>query len=343
MSALQTLMEMGFSENSVKKALAVTGGGGVELAMEWLLAHADDPGINEPPTEGEAGHTVGSEEEKMETEAVEGSGDAEEPVDAEGEKDEEKKDQTAEEAKSIKCDECGKLFRTSEEVEFHAVKSGHSSFSESTEEKKPLTEEEKRQKKKELEDKIRQRRKEREQLEEKEAWEREKKRIQMGQEIAERKRSQQEQEMKRIAEERRKEKLEDKLARQRVKEQIERDKQARKEKFANKGEGGSQTSVSLPKSQPAAVAQPAQKKEYSTTRLQIRLPSGTPLVQEFKAKESLSAVRLWISLNHQDELPADAPFKLSTSFPRKIFSDEDMDKPLDVLGLVPSAVLMVTK
>lgn len=42
--------------------------------------------------------------------------------------------------------------------------------------------------KRELEDKIRQRRKEREQQEEKEAWEREKKRIQMGQEIAERKR-----------------------------------------------------------------------------------------------------------------------------------------------------------
>lgn len=41
---------------------------------------------------------------------------------------------------------CGKLFKTSEEVEFHAVKSGHTNFSESTEEKKPLTEEEKQQK-----------------------------------------------------------------------------------------------------------------------------------------------------------------------------------------------------
>ena len=41
---------------------------------------------------------------------------------------------------------CGKLFQTNEEVEFHAVKSGHSNFSESTEEKKPLTEEEKLQK-----------------------------------------------------------------------------------------------------------------------------------------------------------------------------------------------------
>lgn len=46
-----------------KKALAVTGGGGVEQAMEWLLAHADDPGINDPPAEdvtgAAAGHSLG--------------------------------------------------------------------------------------------------------------------------------------------------------------------------------------------------------------------------------------------------------------------------------------------
>lgn len=39
---------------------------------------------------------------------------------------------------------CGKLFRTEDEVQFHAVKSGHTNFSESTDEIKPLTEEEKR-------------------------------------------------------------------------------------------------------------------------------------------------------------------------------------------------------
>ncbi|XP_042228110.1 UBX domain-containing protein 1-like isoform X2 [Homarus americanus] len=333
MSALQTLIEMGFSENSVKKALSATGGGGIEQAMEWLLAHADDPGINDPPAEEAPAPTTKTEEEKMDTTTTEGK---EAGAGEEG---------TAEEegAKSIKCDDCGKLFQTSEEVEFHAVKSGHSNFSESTEEKKPLTEEEKLLKKRTLEDKIRQRRREREMEEEKEARDRERKRIQMGQEIAERKRNMQDQELKRIAEERKKEKMEDKIARQKVKEEIERDRQARKEMFGNKGEEKSQAASVAPKPQPAPAAQTAPKKEYTTARLQIRLPSGTPLVQEFKAKESLSAVRLWISLNRQDGLPADAPFNLSMSFPRKVFSEEDMDKPLDILGLVPSAVLMVTK
>nr|XP_045581278.1 UBX domain-containing protein 1-like isoform X1 [Procambarus clarkii] len=355
MTALQTLMEMGFSENSAKKALAVTGGGGIEQAMEWLLAHADDPGINDPPAEAEAGHSVGSKpDEKMETDVPEGQESVEEKGSGEGKetgvqqesgegKSGEGEDETNEGAKSIKCDDCGKLFKSSEEVEFHAIKSGHSNFSESTEEKKPLTAEEKQEKKRLLEEKIKQRRKEREQEEEKEARDRERKRIQMGQEITERKRIMQEQEMKRIAEDRRREKLEDKIARQKVKDQIERDRLARKEMFANKGEGGSQATVAPPKPQPTPVPQPTQKKEYTTARLQIRLPSGTPLVQEFKAKEALSAVRLWIGLNRQDGLPADAPFKLSTSFPRKVFSDEDMDKPLDVLGLVPSAVIMVSK
>ena len=33
-------------------------------------------------------------------------------------------------AKSIKCEDCGRLFRTQVEVEFHAAKSGHLNFSE---------------------------------------------------------------------------------------------------------------------------------------------------------------------------------------------------------------------
>lgn len=45
----------------------------------------------------------------------------------------------------MRCDECLRLFKTNLEVEFHAAKSGHANFSESTEEKKPLTEDEKKE------------------------------------------------------------------------------------------------------------------------------------------------------------------------------------------------------
>lgn len=83
---------------------------------------------------------------------------------------------------------CQKLFKSTLEVEYHATKSGHDSFSESLEEKKPLTEEEKKEKLKLLEDKLKLKRKEREEQEKREAVEREKNRIRSGKEMAEAKR-----------------------------------------------------------------------------------------------------------------------------------------------------------
>ena len=102
--------------------------------------------------------------------------------------------------------------------------------------------------------------------------------------------------------------------------------------------------VSKPTPAPAPVtpvAESGEKKEYEEARLQIRLPDGSAMVHAFKAKETLSAVRLYVELNRKDGLAG--PVKLMTSFPRKVFNDEEYETPLDVLGLVPSAVLMVCK
>ena len=65
-----------------------------------------------------------------------------------------KAEQAAEEARSLVCNECGKLFRGTAQAEFHASKSGHQDFAESTEEIKPLTEEEKAAKLAELREKA---------------------------------------------------------------------------------------------------------------------------------------------------------------------------------------------
>lgn len=43
----------------------------------------------------------------------------------------------------------------------------------------------------------------------------------------------------------------------------------------------------------------------------------------------LAAVRVYIELNRTD---GNAPFCLMTSFPRKVFSNDDYEKPLDQLG-----------
>lgn len=49
-------------------------------------------------------------------------------------------------ARSIKCADCGKMMANEALAQYHAEKSGHTNFEESTEAIKPLTEEERKQK-----------------------------------------------------------------------------------------------------------------------------------------------------------------------------------------------------
>jgi len=67
---------------------------------------------------------------------------------------EEKAADAAAQAQSLVCNDCGKKMRGVAEAEYHATKSGHENFSESTDEIKPLTEEEKRQKLQDLREKM---------------------------------------------------------------------------------------------------------------------------------------------------------------------------------------------
>lgn len=120
----------------------MTGNKGVEPAMEWLLAHIDDP----IPDESIAGTSTISSPNDETTPGTETLVLKPEP----------ESEAEAQLAKSIKCNECDRLFKTQTEVEFHAAKSGHVDFSESTEEKKPLTEEQKREQLALLETKLKQ-------------------------------------------------------------------------------------------------------------------------------------------------------------------------------------------
>jgi len=243
-------------------------------------------------------------------------------------------------AKSLKCEECNKLFRSSEEVEFHAAKTGHSNFSESTEEKKPLTEEEKKEQLKKVEELMRQKRKDREEKEKAEQLEQEKRRIQSGKELASIRKKLEDEAIKKLAEERRREKEEERKARQRVKDMIAQDKLDRKKNSAA-STVAAVTATTVP-SQPQTV--PSAPKEYTETRIQIRLTNGSTLTHTFGTKEQLASIRLFIEMNRTDVDPAgNNRFKLQTNFPRHVFTEEEYEKPLDSLGLVPSAVLIVSR
>lgn len=236
-----------------------------------------------------------------------------------------------------------RLFKNQVEVEFHAAKSGHSSFSESTEEKKPLTEEEKKEQLARLEEKLRSKRAEREAQEKRDALEKEKMRIKSGKDMSEAKRNLEEIEMKKLIEQRKREKEEEKRARDRVRAQIESDKAARREQLAAlTGKAAPIPTVTPTPTAPttmSADSTPKAPKSYANTRIQVRLPDGSTLVETFDVKEPLSAVRLFVQLKQG----TDNPFTLMTTFPRKVYDNDDYEKPLEALGLVPTAVLIVTK
>uniref|UniRef100_A0A8C5WL38 UBX domain protein 1 n=1 Tax=Leptobrachium leishanense TaxID=445787 RepID=A0A8C5WL38_9ANUR len=288
-SALESLLEMGFTQTRAKKALAATGNQGIESAMDWLVEHEEDPDIEE--------------EAPVETPET-----AETPEEPESE-------------------------RSAEDMDTGAGRA-------------PLTEEEKEKQTKRMMELIAQKQKEREEREKREQIEQEKQRRKHGQELLAIKQRLQEQEMQKLADDRRKEKLEEMKAKERVREKIARDKAERARRFG----GAAPDPVSPPAESPIPASTPSPssptqeppvKKEYDQCRIQIRLLDGSTLSQTFRAREQLAAVRLYVELNW----PAGAgePFNLLTSFPRRVFTEDDMEKPLQELGLVPSAVLIVAK
>lgn len=364
------LMEMGFSKQKCVRAVTVTKTVEIGVALEWLFEHADEPDdmvvsdedvvmaeviassknqSNNASTEGDVVAAVGGAEGAGAAGAcAAGAGAAggeagagavaslSEKEEGEVEQGDEGEEGQEGKAASLKCDDCGKLFKSAEFAEMHAVKTQHSNFSESTEEIAPLTAEEKAAKLKEIESKMHARRSEREAKEKEEQISREKLRRKQGQEIIAAKAASDEAEMKKIAEQRRLEKQEEKAAKQRVLDQIALDKADRAAKYNKKPE------AAAPAPAPVVQAPPAEKKEYSECRLQIRLPNGETLTNSFGVNEELAAVRLFVDLNRKDGGSAQ-PITFMTNFPKKMFSEGDMRTTLAGLGLVPSAVLMVTK
>ncbi|KAK4121330.1 hypothetical protein N657DRAFT_665613 [Parathielavia appendiculata] len=312
-SDLDLLLEMGFEP--ARAELAVKKTGGLQQALTWLEQNQDKP-----------------LEELQSSQAATGAGEDDEqgtPSLPSGET-----------AQSLVCNECGKKFRNRDLASFHASKTDHTDFSESTEEIAPLTEEEKKAKLEELRKKLQEKRAHQSVAEREEQKRNEQIRLKATKESQDIKEELQRKEQMKEAAKKRQEKLEDLEAKKRIKARIEADRAERKrreEEAKAQREGRplpGQTNTAPAPAAPAAST--SSGPSTATTRLRFQSKKGV-FVKTFPSETTLFEVAEQI----REEVIY--PVKsFTTTFPRKTFeAGIDFGKTLAEAGLAPRTRLAI--
>ncbi|KAG5944624.1 hypothetical protein E4U59_007047 [Claviceps monticola] len=321
-SDLESLTEMGFekarAEISLKKS------GDLQGALQWLEDNQD--------------------KSLDDIQAAEAS----KAQDDDDEEDAETKAKIAEletgNARSLVCNECGKRFRNHDLATFHATKTEHTDFSESTEEIAPLTEEQKKAKLDELRERLKAKRSVQSEQDKEDARRNEQIRQKSTKESHDLKEELARKEQIKEAARKRQEKQDDLDAKKRIKAKIEADKAERRRKAEeakatregrapNPDVGAS----AAPSSAPAPASAPARPKaDHSQAKLRLQTPSGN-LIKTLTAETTL--FELAQQVQQETGLTVST---FATTFPRQVFEGHtDMSKTLKEAGLVPSAVLIV--
>ncbi|EJD52257.1 hypothetical protein AURDEDRAFT_83288, partial [Auricularia subglabra TFB-10046 SS5] len=337
----ETLLSMGFDAQRIDWAMKATGGAGLQPAMDHILAHEGEPvpdlsGVSSssaPTRAAQAGDEDDDDADALHALLAKGgsAADAHAAI-------------ANQEARSIKCSLCGKVFKNTALANFHAEKSGHDQFEESTEEVKPLTEEEKKQKLEDLRAKLAAKRAAKSTVEAQENKANEQIRRKAGKDAGQIRQELQLKEAEKEAAARKREKVEDAKARAAVKAQIEADKKARAERAAREKavRDGQLVSESAPVSvAPPTAAAAVSGRDYKETRLQIRMQGGGgPYTTSLPSESTLREVAEFVA--GQDYNLDVENITLTQQFPRKVFSKADWTKSLRDLGLTPSAVLIAS-
>ncbi|KAH9951108.1 ubiquitin-related domain-containing protein [Amylocystis lapponica] len=348
MSDQDVLLSMGFDPARVEWALKATGNRGLQPAMDHIIGNEGNPvpdlsSVTSSGSSGGAAAASGGEPMDEDDEDLEALRAVYGPTGAAGAQSSGGGSADVE-AKSIKCSQCGKIFKNTALANFHAEKSGHDQFEESVEEVKPLTEEEKKQKLVELREKMDAKRAVKAKEEAKANQANEAIRRKSGKDINELREDIKTKEAIKEAEKRRKEKLDDAKARAAIKAQIEEDKRARAERAAREKalrEGQPVPGSSVPVAAPAPTAPRTSGKDYPETRLQIRLASGgQPYTTTLSSDATLREVAEFLA---GQTLAVDVEsVSFAQHFPRKAFPRSDFSRTLRELGLTPSAVLIAS-
>ncbi|KIK57105.1 hypothetical protein GYMLUDRAFT_204361 [Collybiopsis luxurians FD-317 M1] len=342
----ETLLSMGFDPARVEWALKATGNRGLQPAMDHILENESKPvpamdSVSE--SSAAAGGSANADDDDEDADALRDLGvGAAAAVEAK--------------VRSIKCSQCGKIFKNTALANYHAEKSGHDQFEESTEEVKPLTEEEKKEKLAELRAKMAEKRSRQSIQDAADAKANENLRRKAGKDLHKIKEELQAKEALKEAAQKKQDKINDAKARAAVKAQIEADKKVRAEKAAKEKalregrpiEDAGTSSTSASATSASATSAPSSSagagmasKDFKETRLQIRMSTGgQPYTTTLPSDSPLSEVAEFIAAQTLSVSVDTVTF--AQHFPRKTFSRSDFSKSLRELGLTPSAVLIAT-
>ncbi|PGH07897.1 hypothetical protein GX51_01607 [Blastomyces parvus] len=312
-SDLEQLIEMGF--DAERAQLAVSKSGGLQGALEWLETN-QDKSLDEIKASASATTQPGA--------------DPDEPPAL----------KPGEEARSLVCNECGKRFRSQAQAEFHASKTEHVDFSESTEEIAPLTEEEKQARLEELRQKLASKKaqmSEQDKIDQKRNEEIRKKSTKETQDIKE---ALQKKEQLKEAAKKRREKQEEIEVKARIRARIEADKEERRlraEREKAEREGRAPPPAAAPAAPVAATAPTTSKpaSAYTESRLRLQTPTGN-VMKTFPVDTTLFEVAAAVTQEIGMEVQS-----FTQNFPRKVFDAESFGETLKELGLIPSASLIV--
>lgn len=163
------------------------------------------------------------------------------------------------------------------------------------------------------------------------------KRRKLGSDLQKLKQTQQETQMKELKEQMRKDKEEEKKAKEKIRQQIARDREERQVKFTKEKQERDQAAEEkkrekLVEQQRLAAAEEARKSE--TARIQVRLPDGSSVTQSYPSTEPLQTLHSVITQRIGQNVT------LSTTFPKRRFTEEDMSRSFAELELAPTAVLI---
>ncbi|KAF5001890.1 hypothetical protein FGRMN_737 [Fusarium graminum] len=309
-SDLDTLLDMGFDKERVEIAVKKTGG--LQGALQWLEDNQDKP-IDE--IKAAAAEKEDDDDEDTEAKIAElETGNA----------------------KSLVCNECGKRFRNHDLATYHATKTEHTDFSESTEEIAPLTEDEKKAKLEALRERL-QAKKAIQSVKDKEDQKRnEQIRQKSTRESHEAKEELARKQQIKEAAQKRQEKLDDQEAKNRIRAKIEADKAERRRKAEEAKAAREGRAPQVEAVTPAAAAAPKPKSNHNEARLRLQTAGGN-ITKTLPAETTLFELAQQVQSETGNTVSS-----FTMTFPRKTFEgDVDLSKTLKEAGLVPSAVLIV--